>query len=228
MLQDFEQIERVIIGVDLGQAQDFTAIAGIEVRQRYKPIKIRPGGFEADYGRYVPDGENYCMIRFLERLPLGTPYPDQVRRVETVFRGVEQIQRKAPSLVVDATGCGRPVFDMFKEANLKPKGITIHGGNNVSTVSGLYNVPKRDLVGVLQVLFQNGRIKISGRLPERETLERELLNFKVKINIKGHDSYEAWRENEHDDLVLAVAVGCWFSERGFKKVKSFPKDFLGI
>jgi soluble P-type ATPase len=42
--------------------------------------------------------------------------------------------------------------------------------------------------------------------PERV---RELQNFRVKINIAtGHDSYEAWRENEHDDIVLAVALVC--------------------
>ena len=40
---------------------------------------------------------------------------------------------------------------------------------------------------------------------------RELAQFKVKINIStGHDSYEAWREGDHDDLVLAVALACWY------------------
>ena len=41
-------------------------------------------------------------------------------------------------------------------------------------------------------------------------LKKELLNFRVKINIStSHDSYEAWREGDHDDLVLAVALACW-------------------
>ena len=40
--------------------------------------------------------------------------------------------------------------------------------------------------------------------------------FKVSISLKGHDSYGndvgMWRENAHDDLVLAVALAAWFGE----------------
>ena len=62
--------------------------------------------------------------------------------------------------------------------------------------------------------MQNSQLKIAEGLKLRETLERELQNFKVKINIAtGHDSYEAWREGDHDDLVLAVAMACWCGER---------------
>jgi hypothetical protein len=45
-------------------------------------------------------------------------------------------------------------------------------------------------------------------------LKKELLNFKRKINLKtGHDSYEHWREGDHDDLVLACALACWWVRR---------------
>lgn len=41
-------------------------------------------------------------------------------------------------------------------------------------------------------------------------LRAELLNFRVKINLKtAHDFYEAWREGDHDDLVLAAALAAW-------------------
>jgi hypothetical protein len=34
------------------------------------------------------------------------------------------------------------------------------------------------------------------------------------VNIAtGNDSYEAWREGIHDDLVLSVALACWFAEQ---------------
>ena len=45
-------------------------------------------------------------------------------------------------------------------------------------------------------------------------LVKELENFKVKVNIQtAHDSYEAWRESDHDDLVLALALACWWAEQ---------------
>jgi hypothetical protein len=31
----------------------------------------------------------------------------------------------------------------------------------------------------------------------------------VKITPSGNEQYGAWREGEHDDLVLAVALACW-------------------
>jgi hypothetical protein len=43
---------------------------------------------------------------------------------------------------------------------------------------------------------------------------RELLNFKVKIDLRtAHDSYEAWRDRTHDDLVFATALAAWWGER---------------
>jgi hypothetical protein len=39
------------------------------------------------------------------------------------------------------------------------------------------------------------------------------LNFKVKIDPRSaHDSYSAWREEDHDDLVLSVALAAWWGE----------------
>lgn len=58
--------------------------------------------------------------------------------------------------------------------------------------------------------MQDDRLLIAESLSLRDTLVRELLNFKRKINISTADtSYEAWRESDHDDLVLSVALGTW-------------------
>src|SRR3954454_11630051 len=75
-------------------------------------------------------------------------------------------------------------------------------------------VPKRDLVSVLQVLFHSKRLKIAAGVNERDTLLRELANFSAKITQHANDTYEAWREGQHDDLVLALALASWSLERG--------------
>jgi hypothetical protein len=65
---------------------------------------------------------------------------------------------------------------------------------------------------------RSGQLKIADALPLKDTLVKELLNFRVKINIStAHDSYEAWREGDHDDLVLCVALACWAGERYIKR-----------
>ncbi len=203
-----EKVENVILGIDLGQAKDFTAIAGIEKRQDYEPFTS------------VQKGDPFYLVKFLERPPLGTSYPDIIRRVTQLNENIEKKYESKPVLVVDSTGVGKPVFDQFDESGLRVTGVCIHGGNSVTRDGSIYNVPKRDLAGILQILYQTGRIKVSGALAEAKTLNKELLNFKVKISAEGHDSYEAWRESIHDDLVLAVAIGCWFGEKGIRKLKA--------
>ena len=92
---------------------------------------------------------------------------------------------------------------------------------------GSYQVPKRNLVSELQILLQSGRLKIAGALELAEVLKSEQTNFKVKINLKtSHSSYEAWRENEHDDLVLATALGSWGASK-IPAPATIP-DFLTI
>jgi hypothetical protein len=44
-------------------------------------------------------------------------------------------------------------------------------------------------------------------------LVKELENFKAKVTVAASDPYELWREGQHDDLVLAVALACWEGER---------------
>lgn len=75
-------------------------------------------------------------------------------------------------------------------------------------------IPKRDVASTIAVLLQTGRLRIARGLKESETLLRELVNFRVKISLSGHDTYEAWREQEHDDLVLAVGLAAWLFEKG--------------
>ena len=58
------------------------------------------------------------------------------------------------------------------------------------------------------------RLQISPALALAKVLSKELASFKVKINIAtGNEAYAAWREADHDDLVLATALPYWFSER---------------
>jgi hypothetical protein len=47
--------------------------------------------------------------------------------------------------------------------------------------------------------------EIAEALQLKYTLVKELLKFQLKINIStAHDPYEAWREGDHDDLVLSI------------------------
>jgi phage FluMu gp28-like protein len=176
------------MGVDLGQTSDFTAITILEERK-----------------------ENHYDVRFLDRLR-NTPYPQIVKRLDHLVRRLPE----RPSMAVDATGVGRPVIDMIRDAHIDASiyPITLTGGDAVTSEGMERRVPKRDVASTIAVLLQTGRLRIARNLRESETLLRELLNFRVKISLSGHDTYEAWREQEHDDLVLAVGLAAWLAENG--------------
>ncbi len=134
----------------------------------------------------------------------------------------------APLLVVDQTGVGRPVVDMLRDVELKPVAVTITGGDAVTQDGGDYRVPKRDLVSVVQILLDSDRLTIAERLKAGAVLTAELGAFKRNISLKGHDSYGndvgSWRENPHDDMVLAVALACWYGDHDkpvLRRVQSF-------
>jgi len=183
---------KFFIGLDLGQSNDYTALSVLE--------RIKSGLPEAIY-----------HVRHLERVR-NVPYPEIVSKVSEIMRSPALAGNA--TLVVDQTGVGAPVVDLFRQARLDPVGVLIHGGDKVSSEGVTWRVPKRDLVGSLQVLFQAERLKISKKLTLASVLQAELLNFKVKIDPKtAHDSYSAWREADHDDLVLSVAMAAWRGER---------------
>ena len=187
-----------LLGVDLGQAQDFTALCILERSSTHDDN----------------DAPVYAA-RHLERLPIGTPYPVQVARVKALHDRLKAEGHEV-RLVVDQTGVGRPVVDMLREAQLSPIAITITGGDTVTREGSAVRVPKRDLVSTVAILLQSERLKIAKGLPEAQTLVDELLAFKVSITTTGHDRYGndvgMWRENPHDDLVLAVALATWYGE----------------
>ena len=193
-------MKQYLFGVDLGQAADYTAICVIE--------KV----------------DETLNVRHLERLKLGTPFPDQVQHIKRIYEAIrnmippDQIRKAGLGggeilpihLIVDYTGVGRAVVDLMRQEGLSPIALAITGGNDPRKEGKNWFTPKRDLVYELILAFQTGRLKIAKSLPEADTLTRELQNFKMKVNIKtGHDSYEAWREGVHDDLVLSVAMAVY-------------------
>jgi hypothetical protein len=139
-----------ILGVDLGQAQDFTALSVLERTGRDTGKRVAwgvPGPINWDDDTpptpmpTSPVNEHHYAARHLERLPIGTPYPAQVARVKALHDHLKAQEGTAPLLVVDQTGVGRPVVDMLRAAELSPAAVTITGGDAVSRDGGDYRCP---------------------------------------------------------------------------------------
>jgi hypothetical protein len=178
----------IVVGVDIGQKRDPTAIAVVVPEFR------------------AVDGhrEDYHLVRFLERLPLGTPYPAVAQRVQTV---IANIRRQAPSagirLFVDAPGVGQPVVDLLKGSGVSVRAVFFtHGDRRTEQQDGTISLGKAWLVSRLQALLQTGRILLP-RTTEAQALAEELLDYEIKVHQDANDRYaglptersRAWRRS---------------------------------
>jgi hypothetical protein len=227
------------MGLDVGQAADPSAVAVLKrvlepVGEPFETTKRVNnwgvgGSSKVEVIRQTVRAVYHVV--HLDRPPLRTPLP-------TIAEGVvDRLKRLAPThpiyaqrhtvgLTVDATGVGRGVVDMiYREIrNLNPKEdprvslipANITGGSQSRRDEyGWVNLPKKELVFTGGVApLQDGRLKWSRRIRERDTLEKELLNYRLNVNIAtGHMAFEPWREGEHDDLLFAVCLAGWSWER---------------
>jgi hypothetical protein len=199
-------------GLDLGQAADYSAIVVIEWNDRLDPDGARG-----------PDGEPVYLrhfgVRHLMRWPLRTSYPQIVAETRELFAGSPL---RGSTLVIDSTGVGRAVTDMFRVADitaeLKPMVITAGFTPTDETV------PKIDLVGAVMAPLQDRRLTIAKELELAETLGKELAAFRVKVTPDRNEMFASWREKDHDDLVLATALAVWQASQQ----RRFDPDPFGL
>jgi hypothetical protein len=194
--------KQYFIGLDLGQANDFTALAALESQ-----------------------GDGSLVLRQLDRTR-GRPYPSIVADVARLLTELDTsnyrprleilagLTTRPPiaMLAVDATGVGAAVVDLLRQAAMPCRlvPITVTAGM-VVTSDGAdgYRVPKKDLVGAALTLLQTHQLVLSRDLSLIDTLVEEMDNFQVRITASGNETFGPWRERAHDDLVFAVALACW-------------------
>lgn len=193
---------RFVVGLDIGQAQDPSALVITERILRNSLITRADGSAVSEFVYHV---------RHVHRFELGTEYPDMVEEVIALMN--EPILLGRTMLVVDATGVGAGVVGLLWQRGLQPVSITITAGSQATRTPRGWNVPKRDLVSVLQVLFQVERIRIAQQLELGDDLFEELRNFTARINPRRTQTFSPARNDQHDDLVIAMALGCHYFER---------------
>src|SRR5262245_35790463 len=140
MADDADERVTYIAGLSLGQASESTGFAVLERRATSGEMFERP---DASYS-----------VRHLARFPPGTPYAAVVEALKAAF--AEPPLRHAP-LLVDQTAVGRRVFDLVREGvrDAHTVGLGVTAGQAPPTYdAGTFLVPKKDLIGVLQVLLQ--------------------------------------------------------------------------
>jgi hypothetical protein len=194
---------RFYIGVDLGQAQDHSAIAVVERAEVLHP--------ERDPLTWSFRFDTRFHVRHAERIALGAPYPEVAEHVKALTRRYP-LEPKNVTVIVDATGVGAPVVDLLRRGGLGCRVIpvVITAGERESSDGVRYRVPKADLMAGLQVALQKRRVAFAQGVRALPTLVEELRSMQVRVSESG---YERITGRRHDDMVLALSLAWWRASR---------------
>lgn len=199
-------IDRWIVAVDLGQMVDSTAVAILH--HTVTPLDSWTKYTTAR--NWKQDSNQRFDLVHLERFPLGISYVTQVQMVADILQR-DPLSRLRPDLVIDQTGVGASVADIFDVAGLRPNRIVITSGLGVTQHGGrLWHVSKHQIISRLEAAMHTGDLHVAAALKESDAFRDELRDFQRHTSDAGRVSYSA-RSGAHDDIVLAVGIGIFFA-----------------
>ena len=102
------------------------------------------------------------------------------------------------------------MVDLFKGSAFPVVAVTITGGDRASLANGRWHVPRRLLAETLAVLIEQEKLGVVADLPYARTLLEELASFDVEIRPTARPAFGPRGERQHDDLVMALALACWY------------------
>ena len=186
----------IVMGIDIGQQREFSALCVAETQTR------ETGDRSAVHH----------LVRHLERLPIGTSFPEIAQRAAQVSAGIEARAGDRPRIYVDATGLGQTVVELFDEAVPGVRAVTpvffTHGDRRIETGIGWRSevqLGKAHLVCRLQTLLQTARLHLP-RTPASEILARELMEYEIRVENDANERYGAFPVGTQDDLVTALGL----------------------
>ena len=185
----------LILGVDVGQAQDPTAL-----------VLLGTTGDRHEVG-------------WAEKLPIGTPYGEGVREMAAMADQASQLDGTPCPIVVDYTGVGRPVVELLRNSTTQDVvPVTTTSGGRSTLVDGSWRVPKQELISSLQVVFEQHRIASACVCDGARDLEHELRTYRYEMTPSGGITYGG-PGGHGDDLVSALALAAWWAERPRRGVR---------
>lgn len=182
----------VQIGLDLGQRREPSALCVAEIEER-----------QGSNDRWT----DHFLVRHLERLPVGSTFPEVARRLAEVIVGIHRRTEESPFLFVDATGLGDPVVDLLRDEvpGVWVRPVYFNHGDRRFSEEDEVRLGKAWLVARLQTLFQTAQLHLP-RTQETEALREDLLEFQIEVREDANERYGAFRVGPRDDLVTALGL----------------------
>jgi len=196
-----------LVGLSVGQGAQSS---GVAVLERLPPKE--PGA-----------SRNYAC-RYLRRwVPPDTAYPTLVSNLNDMFN--DELLNRC-DLIVEA-GPGIKAVVAFFRKNRLPAWIRpaeIRASAEDTNVEGVWRIAKASVIETARQVLQEGRLvfddqmqpKMLAATPSAQTIYQGLLTYPYNKTPAANDAF-ASREGADDDLILAVALACWFAEHCRRK-----------
>ncbi len=194
----------VVIGVELGQQKRPSALCVADAERRWVSEK--------------KEKETHFLVRHLERLPLGSTFPEVATRLDEVARGAARHSKGEDSLpawgppqahvdaFINATGLGEPVMQVLRTPAADLFAVFFnHGDRRLAESTFEIRLGKAYLVARLQALLQTRQLHLPDTA-EASQLAKELLDYEIQVTEDANDRYGAFRVGRHDDLITALGL----------------------
>lgn len=190
------------IGLSVGQG---TQPTGIAILKKEKP----PGRDPAKY-----------TCRYLRRWPPDTTYPTLLAEL---YGMLNDATLGKVTLIVEAGPSIKAVLTMLRRLRLPVslKAVEVRTSAEDHYVDGIWKLAKGTVIEVARQVLQEKRLtfdeqmppEVAATTPPAQTIYHALATYPFNQTPGANEAFAA-RDGEYDDLVFAVALACWYGERG--------------
>lgn len=190
---------RYWLGVDLGQANDFTAICAIMDERLPTVIDGR-----------VKIGPRERTVVFADKFR-GVSYTDVVQHLNRL-RNAPPFAGKT-ELAIDASSLGRVVSDQLWDQGVPHHAIQMTAGQEWNRKGRYINASKTHMIETTSVLFSAGDLTFAEGLPLRKEIESDIASFSLTTTAAGNQVITQSRNaSGHGDLGISLIVAAWASQ----------------
>jgi hypothetical protein len=203
-------MSQYIMGLDPAQLKDWSALVITkrawnedENQNHYQIVAM-------NRKQHMPYNEIVDWVIRVFRDPQFWPNQD-IPIQQTYYESKQPRIDSDPELVIDSTGVGRALWDMFRSKGINPVGASITAGSGLNVANGVYSLGKSLLLGRFMAAWDAGKVKGNPDQSLWHVLEDEMAKYRIEFTKSGSITFNA-PEGEHDDLLFAAALSIWWPE----------------
>jgi len=196
------------MALELGKTSEGTAIAMVE--RLDPPDSPRPTTAPPAKARYE--------LKMMHRCPPGETYVQVTdKTLELLEKAKQKLRERCGrsvniqlSWILDQTVVGKSVVDMVLERIGCPFAhrVILAGNHTERESDGLHFISKHLLISEIEALLEEERLKFPTKGRRARDLKEGLLSYKQQSSQTVAPDIDPWRDQPHDDLVLAVGLAC--------------------